>query len=213
VRFLALYTLLLAAAYSAIPHKTPWCMLSFLHAFVLLAGFGCARLIRLLARPWARALSLVVLIGCGAHLLWTCRLASFRYDADPRNPYVYAQTSRDLLNLVKRVEQISALDPRGEGMLVEVVAHPHETWPLPWYFRKLTSVGYWATAAEAPVAPKASVVIASEAEGEALARRLEGEYQVEFYGLRPSVLLLAYVRNDLWEEFLKRSGAAKRTGP
>ena len=42
VRFLALYTFALTAAYSLISYKTPWCLLSFWHGMILLAGVGAA---------------------------------------------------------------------------------------------------------------------------------------------------------------------------
>ncbi len=40
VRFLGFYTAVLAGLYAAIPYKTPWCMLGFVHGLVLLAGVG-----------------------------------------------------------------------------------------------------------------------------------------------------------------------------
>ena len=43
--FLALYTILLTAIYSAISYKTPWCLLSFFHGMILLAGIGAAALV------------------------------------------------------------------------------------------------------------------------------------------------------------------------
>ena len=42
VRFLAFYTFALTAAYSLISYKTPWCLLSFWHGMILLAGVGAA---------------------------------------------------------------------------------------------------------------------------------------------------------------------------
>ena len=29
-------------------------------------------------------------------------------------------------------------------MLVKVIAGPYEQWPLPWYLRGMTRVGYWS---------------------------------------------------------------------
>ena len=53
--FLGGYAVLMAVAYASIPYKTPWCVLGFLHALILLAGVGGARLIEVspagLARP------------------------------------------------------------------------------------------------------------------------------------------------------------------
>ena len=52
LRFLAVYTVLMTLVYSAIPRKTPWNMLSFLHGWILMAGVGGATLLRM-ARPAA----------------------------------------------------------------------------------------------------------------------------------------------------------------
>jgi len=41
-RFLTLYTVFLTAAYTLIAYKTPWCLLSFWHGMILLAGLGSA---------------------------------------------------------------------------------------------------------------------------------------------------------------------------
>ena len=45
---------------------------------------------------------------------------------------------------------MAAVHPDREKMLIEVVAGPYETWPLPWYLRRFGRVGYWTRAAEAP---------------------------------------------------------------
>ena len=53
-RFLTFYTLTLTAFYAAISYKTPWCLLSFFHGMVLLAGVGAWHLLRLAWLPrWA----------------------------------------------------------------------------------------------------------------------------------------------------------------
>ena len=46
LRFLGFYTLLMLVLYSAIPYKTPWCLLGFLHGMILLAGAGAVFLVR-----------------------------------------------------------------------------------------------------------------------------------------------------------------------
>src|SRR5437879_3264445 len=54
VRFLTFYSIALLVAYSAISYKTPWCLLSFWHGFILLAGVGAAVLLRVARFQWAR---------------------------------------------------------------------------------------------------------------------------------------------------------------
>ena len=87
-------------------------------------------------------LGLLLLAGAG-HLAWEARLANTTYAADQRNPYVYAQTSPDLLNLVRRVEALAREHPQGSNMVVKVMAPDSDYWPLPWYLRNLKQVGWW----------------------------------------------------------------------
>ena len=42
IRFLSFYSFVLTAAYCLISYKTPWCLLSFWHGMILLAGVGAA---------------------------------------------------------------------------------------------------------------------------------------------------------------------------
>ena len=51
VRFIAIYTVIMTVVYSAVPYKTPWCLLSFLHGMILLAGVGAATLLAWAAHP------------------------------------------------------------------------------------------------------------------------------------------------------------------
>lgn len=206
VRFLACYTVLMTVAYAAIPYKTPWCLLGFLHGMILLAGVGVASLVRL-----ARYVPLRALVGVGfaagaLHLGVQAYRANFVYYADTRNPYVYAHTSTDVLRLAQRVNDLAELHPDGRAMLVKVMAPGADYWPLPWYLRRLQQVGYWTYVPDTPDAP---VVIASVELEDALAGRLCGLYQQEYYGLRPEVLLTVYIRSDLWATFME--SRARRT--
>ena len=160
VRFLALYTLALTAAYSLISYKTPWCLMGFWHGMILLAGVGAAWLIRRARQRVVRlALDVLLLAGAG-HLAWQAWQANTTYAADRCNPYVYAQTSPDLLNLVRKVEALAQIHPEGNQMLVKVMAPDGDYWPLPWYLRNLKKVGWWE---QMPADPYAPVMIVSAA--------------------------------------------------
>lgn len=185
------YTGISLLAYSLIPYKTPWNALPFYLGVTLLAGFGAALLL------------------AGTFHLWVqCRKANFELPADPRNPYAYAQTGPDLLRLVRRIDALAALRPEGRRMFIKVVAGPYDTWPLPWYLRGYTNVGYWTEAASAGVIGDAPVVVASADESAKVAAALGDGFRSEFYGLRPEVLLTLWVRNDLWDRLV-----AGRAGP
>ena len=202
LRFLAVYTLAMTAVYSAIPYKTPWCMLSFLHGMILLAGVGATVLATALPTRPLRAGACALLLLAGLHLGWQAYRASFPYCADPRNPYVYAQTGRDLLRLAERVEDLARVHPKGRDMVIKVIAEPSDYWPLPWYLRRFKNVGYWQ---QPPQDADAAVVITSTAAAPKVAGRFSDSYQPEHYGLRPDVLLVVHIESGLWQRFLRRA--------
>jgi uncharacterized protein (TIGR03663 family) len=201
VRFVAFYTLFLTAAYSIIPYKTPWCMLGFLHGMILLAGVGAVVLVELVPTRAAKGLACLLLALAAYHLAGQAYKQNFTfYRTDRSNPYVYAHTSTDLMNLVQRVEDIAQVAPEGHDMVIKVIAPESDYWPLPWYLRRFPKVGYWS---ELPQDPDAAIVIAAIELRQELEARLRGKYFTEIVGLRPSVHLLAYIRQDLWDAFLK----------
>jgi uncharacterized protein (TIGR03663 family) len=223
-RFLAFYTALLTAFYSLIPYKTPWCMLSFLHGMILLAGVGAWAIVGWLPGLALKLLAAGLLAAGAAHLGWECRQLNFdpRLVADQRNPYVYAHTSTDVLNLAARMERLAQLSDEGHAMVIHVVSAENYS-PLPWYLRKFKAghVGYWhdpATWAEdAARYPPPSVILLTSDVQEAIDAHLRVAYnrQIAYnrqmmFGLRPEVFVSAYVREDLWEKFLAASASPTR---
>ncbi|MBN2246489.1 MAG: TIGR03663 family protein [Candidatus Aminicenantes bacterium] len=202
-RFILFFTLISLAVYSAISYKTPWNLLPFHFGFILLSGMGAAFLIGLSKRLWVKtAVVLLLLLGM-IHLGIQCCRANFVYYADPRNPYVYSQTTNDFLNLVQRVQDLSFIHPEGKNMFIKVVAAPTEYWPLPWYLRGFNQVGYWEDVKSAFDYPEAPILISSMDYAEEIESRLGDRFVSEYYGLRPGVLLSLYIDKDLWDEFIK----------
>lgn len=201
VRFLAFYAFALMAAYSLISYKTPWCLLSFWHGMILLAGVGAAWLVGRAKRRLPRmAITLLLLAGAG-HLAWQAILANGPYAADWRNPYVYAQTSPDLPRLVSQVEALARSHPQGSRMLVQVMAPDSDYWPLPWYLRSLKQVGWWD---RVPADPYGAVMIVSSQLHAALDER-QTHVMVGYFELRPQVFLELYVELELWRAYLARN--------
>ena len=199
VRFLAAYTVVLTALYSVIPYKTPWCLLGFLHGMILLAGVGLVALVRGLRWRPLQVLAVAAFAAGAAHLYWQSELANGRYQADTRNPYVYAHTSSDFLRLARRLEDLAEVSPAGHKMLIKVMTP--DCWPLPWYTRKFDRVGYWN---EPPEDIEADVIVTSVNREPELRKKLDGRYQVEHYGIRPEVPISVFIEKGLWEDFLKR---------
>ena len=199
-QFLALYTVLMIAIYSVIPYKTPWCMLGFLHGMILMAGVGAVALYQRLPHRILKSVWAVLLIMGVIHLGVQAHRSSFVFDADTRNPYVYAQTSKNLFKLVERVEQIAEVHPAGHDMRIKIMVPGKDYWPLPWYLRRFSQVGYWEAV---PDEPDAAMIVAGPDLETRLDSTLHDSYQKEYFGLRPHVLLLTYVRSDLWDQFIE----------
>ncbi len=200
VRFLAFYTCILTAAYSFISYKTPWCLLSFWHGTILLAGVGAVALIGIARAQRTRFACTLLLLSGAVHLAWQAWQASVSYAADQRNPYVYAQTAPDILNLVGAVEALAQAHPQGRQMLVKVMAPESDYWPLPWYLRRFTQVGWWA---ELPPDPFAPVMIVSAKFRAALDEK-KTHLMTGYFELRPGTFFELYVEAHLWRACLER---------
>ena len=192
--FLAVYVLLTAAAYSLIGYKTPWLALNILAGWMLLAGIGWAFAFEKLSAPWMRFAWGALLILFMGQSLYQSHLLAFRYSTHSRNPYAYSHTSPDLLQLVDRIETLAGYHPDGLGMRIDIMAN--EYWPLPWYLRNFSAVGYWETP---PPQSDAPIRIYSLSDAEGIARIDETLYITEMRGLRDGVLLLVAVEKNLWE--------------
>ncbi|HEY0550623.1 MAG TPA: flippase activity-associated protein Agl23, partial [Verrucomicrobiae bacterium] len=156
--FLAFYTIILTAIYSAISYKTPWCLLNFYFGMLLLAGVGAAALVeRCRARPLKMSAA-AILLAFTTQLTWQSWRASFVYAADRRNPYVYAQTAPGLLELLQRAEGLARVAPAGYETVIKVIAPENDYWPLPWYLRRFKNLGWYD---QLPTDPFAPIIIVS----------------------------------------------------
>ena len=206
-RYVGAYTVLAALAFSALRYKTPWNLLPFYAGALLMAGYGAATLCAAPRSRLMRALVAAGLVAALSHLAVENWRANFRYPADPRNPYVYAQTVPDFLRLVQRIADVAAVHADGSGMLVKVVAGPYEQWPAPWYLRHMPRVGYWVSAADAGRVDDAPVVVAAPDQADAIGASLGDRYVQEYYGLRPDVVLTLFVERGAWDRFIASRGS------
>jgi uncharacterized protein (TIGR03663 family) len=209
VRFLSLYTLLLVVAYAAIPYKTPWNLLGFLHGMILLAGVGAVWVVQAFRGTAARTAISLLLIAATAQLAWQSYSGSFHFPADPRNPYVYAHTGTDVFPIVERLSDLARAHPDGPAMPLQIISGVN-LWPLPWYLRELSGIGWWnGVSGEAENAPV--IVVTPEMEP-ALVEKLydlppPGERELymsifeEPLELRPQVELRGYAAKTLWDDF------------
>jgi uncharacterized protein (TIGR03663 family) len=145
VRFILLYTVILAAIYTALPYKTPWSALGFWHGAILLAGVGASALTAgLMGRRLKIAAGIILATGAAqlAVQAWQSAINS-RYSADPRNPWVYSQTLPNLLELTAKVDAVAAASPDDRHLPISVIAPDSDYWPLPWYLRRYNAAGFF----------------------------------------------------------------------
>jgi uncharacterized protein (TIGR03663 family) len=218
LRFLAFYTLIMTIIYSAIPYKTPWCLLGFLHGMILMAAVGVAALLKLSLYRWEKPAVGFILVFFGLLLpVGQAYLGSYKYYADPSNPYVYAHPTTDVFDIAQRVEEVAQAYPDGHNIYIQVICPAGDYWPLPWYLRSFPNVGWWSDIDEN--IPAAPVIIASPSVELALMRKL---YELPPPGkktlyvplfdseLRPGVELKGFVTKDLWDRLLQSQSTGQR---
>jgi uncharacterized protein (TIGR03663 family) len=223
LRFIAFYTLILTVVYSAVPYKTPWCMLGFLHGMILLAGVGAVVLVRSAPNVWPRLIVILLLVEASLVLTWQGYLGSYKFCADSRNPYVYAHPTPEVFTVVRRVKDIARVHEDGKQMQIQVICPEDDYWPLPWYLRSFSNV-QWRNKVADDV-PSAPLIIASDKVAEALTNKLYTltplqERQMYMFlfdepyyvWLRPKVKLMGFVRKDLWDLYQQQQNTASKAG-
>lgn len=196
--FSALWAFGLLAAYSLIRYKTPWLVLNFVAPLALISGYALQ-----VIYDWGlgeiRLILAVMLLAVAISGYKTVDLNFFNYDNDAQSyVYVYAHTRREMLALVNESEKVAERTKQGPKTGITIVSPDY--WPLPWYLRDYTGVGYHGrmTASTEPV------IIASESQGAEVEATFGDRYQqvhsgfneAGSYPLRPGVNLLLYVRRD-----------------
>ena len=190
--FSALWAFGLIAAYSLIPYKTPWLVLNFIVPLALIAGYVAQFIyeldggrVRLVAAIW-----LISLVSA----YQTIDLNFINYDNDKGYyVYVYAHTTRGMLDLVHKIDEIAAKE---DGPSTGISILSPDYWPLPWYLRNYTRVGYYGRTA----ATSEPIIIANANQKPEIDMNYGAVYRQEpsnagdgSFELRPGVRLLLYV--------------------
>jgi len=183
--FLVIYGLLIAVIYSAIPYKTPWLALNLWLPLAILAGFTVEWLWLATTKFSVRATILVCVLALGFLIAHDTRQWVFKFPADEKNPYAYAHTGEDLLRLPARLEELARENKISNPRIAVVAA---DAWPLPWYLRKFSQVGFWQPGQE--TVPADFFITTTDVSGE-LAERLIN-FRPEYFGARPNVLLILW---------------------
>lgn len=185
------YAFFIAAIYSLVPYKTPWLALNLFLPLALLAAKAVESLCRWAAEKLSRRETAVAF--CSLAVLAGVLIAHdtgqrvFLQPANETNPYAYAQTSDDLLGLAPEIAELARRNSVSSPRIAVIAS---DAWPLPWYLRHFSHVGYWQPAQQIA---DADFYITSTDAAEPYADRLRN-FRPEFFGIRPGVLILLWSR-------------------
>jgi uncharacterized protein (TIGR03663 family) len=217
--FAAAWTLGSILAYSIIGYKTPWLMISFLIPMAIISGYGAQQLYQSLRSISLKILWLVVMVTAMV-FCWnlTTKVNFEKYDdnnnssgyftklgerwklkpyVDGQYGYVYAQTDRDIANLVEEIKTQTERLPTGIHTGIYIASSDY--WPLPWYLRDYDQVAYTgglnALPNQTPIIPQPLVV--AHVNQQSRFDGLPGWKSVaRAFTLRPGVEIVLYLHDE-----------------
>jgi predicted membrane-bound mannosyltransferase len=193
------------AAYSLIPYKTPWLMISFTVPLAIVSGYAVNEIYGLEEGWRSRLLALALVLGALAVSATQAVILNFYHYDDDKYPYVYAHTYREFLPLMNKIDELA--QRAGTGKKTEIAIVANEYWPLPWYLRDYEHAGFYGYVERDDgtlVSVNGPIVISSESQEIEQPDQLQkvlgdGYARVNSYPLRPGVTLVLYARRDLVE--------------
>ncbi len=160
--FLGAWTAGIFLAYSLIPYKTPWLIINIVLPLALSAGAGIDEMLRRVRPVTPKivigALTLIAILTSfqmcrvinfeayddndnkNAYLMSFGKKTGWRPYVDGQYGYVYAQTERELLNLVSAVDEEA--DRMGTREATNIYIASPAYWPLPWYLRRYNGAAF-----------------------------------------------------------------------
>lgn len=192
-RFLAYSAVGHLLIYSLFGYKTPWLVCLLWVHICLLAGISLTHI-----SQRSRHAKRVLITLCGIAVITQfhqARSATGRLVADPRNPFAYVPTSRDIVRLESWLGELAKIAPGNSLEPVAVIGRDY--WPLPWYLRSFDKVGYWKE--PPPELPLLPLVFAMPEHADSVALALAETHTSLPRGLRAGVPLQVSIRNDLWK--------------
>jgi uncharacterized protein (TIGR03663 family) len=167
-------------AYSLVPYKTPWCILSMLPPLCLAAGSGLwSATAALSAPPWGR---LAVALALASTVLPRSILLNYRdYDL-ASEPYVYVQTHRGSSVLLDELRAAERIDPRVVDLPASISLGSY--YPLPWWLDRYTQLEYSKEEAVPEASGKAWVLVPWSKRDEFLRKNSSGDWRIAKFRLR-----------------------------
>ncbi|MFN0088254.1 MAG: flippase activity-associated protein Agl23 [Blastocatellia bacterium] len=215
--FVAAWTLGTFLAYSLIPYKTPWLLVSLLIPMAVACGLAAEQVYRMASLMPLRLLWTLLLATAlcfAGRLAWQVNFSKYDDNAnengyfsplgrnlrlkpyvDNQYGYVYAQTDRDFLFLVEAIRKQAERMPAEKHTGIYVASPDY--WPLPWYLREFDQVafvGQLPPPHDGEMRISQPIIVARVDQREQLDRIPGIHAASQPFSLRPGVDLLLYVR-------------------
>jgi len=136
-RFIAIAAGGTLLAYSIIPYKTPWCIISLIWPFYILLGGVLQEWSERCHKPWPWLIAAPLL----AVSFGICLRLNFQRFTDDSEPYVYVQTYSGIFTLTDPLLKLAQNDPANYQMNGLILLDSY--YPLPWMLGDFTRVGYY----------------------------------------------------------------------
>gem|GEM_PF-217201 len=198
-RLILFYALINFLCYSAIPYKTPWCIMQIIWPFLFAAAGGFSEIAERSARlRWLMAAAVVVLAA--ANLGRSIQLNYFRY-AEEAESYAHVQTYQEVLDIMKQIENMA--DRRPEIRHADTHILMKSYWPINWHVRNFSHVGYYAK--HFPVDMDAGLILTDAKNKDYVELRLRNDYLMKKFRLNPAQEeTFVYLHKKLYEDLLQQ---------
>lgn len=208
LRYIAIMAGGVLLAYSIIPYKTPWCIISMIWPFYLVLG----GLLEELAALWnKKALPWLVpapLLACSLVFCWILNFEKF---ADEKEPYVYVQTFPDIFKLTNPLLSLAAQNPANYHMGGLILLDSY--YPLPWMLGDFTNIGYY-NKDQSPSDWNANFIAVEKARDGEVEKHLSRPYYKRDFRLRSAQdECTAYFAASIFKDFFGGEPEFKPTPP
>lgn len=179
LRFLAIYGLGVLLAYSIVPYKTPWCIISIAWPFLFLG----AALLEFIAKQLNRLVAVLVALPLFAHAAWKSYDLNFVKFDNAKERYVYVQTFREYRNFVDPILEKGAKNPESKAKLSGLVLLS-SYFPIPWDLGEFPNIGYYNADSAWPQKLDADFIVVDEDKADKLEKGLKDRYFTKDFRLR-----------------------------
>ncbi len=194
--YLSYWSMGMVGAYSIIPYKTVWCVITMLLPMVLLSGYGVHALVQIieesslsLKRILKAAVAVLVVFLSLIQARQTYDLVFINYDKEYYEP-PYVHTSRDVFKLISEIKRLATVSGLEKEISVNVLTDVY--WPLPYYLKEYPRALYWA-ALEDLSDWDAPLLVISKQKMHLMDPLLKDTYVKKEYTIRPSAQVVLYI--------------------